>query len=183
MATMREARRQYFLDNEFGEDGGYNANRVRVKAGPFTVSIPNTDARKKAVRFHDLHHILTGYGTDWNGEAEIAAWEIASGCKTMWAAWALNLTAMAMKLPWSPKRIFRAFVRGRGSKNLYGEDLDALLDQPVESVQDRMGTSLETHDPTMTDAIVFGFWSLTAISLFALPFAALAGGMWFILTP
>jgi len=140
MITMREARTQYFLDNGFGEDGGYGAAWVQVKLGPIPLAIPNTPARRRAVRFHDLHHILTGYGTDWNGEAEIAAWEVASGCKDMWAAWILNLFAMGLKLAICPARIFRAFVRGRYSKNLYGMELEPLLDQEVQAVQERMMT-------------------------------------------
>jgi hypothetical protein len=40
--------------------------------------LPNSDARRKAVVLHDLHHVATGYKTDWTGEAEISAREIAS---------------------------------------------------------------------------------------------------------
>ena len=86
MTTMREALDQYFRDNDFGEDGGYSADWVKLKIGPIPFAFPNTPARRRAVRFHDLHHFLTGYQTDWVGEAEIAAWEVATGCKDMWAA-------------------------------------------------------------------------------------------------
>ena len=48
---------------------------------------PNTPSRKRAVRYHDLHHALTGYATDLTGEFEISAWEIGSGCADHVAAW------------------------------------------------------------------------------------------------
>src|SRR5215470_18087947 len=75
--TLRDARAQYFTENNFG-DGGYTAKWVKVQAGPIPIYFPNTAARVHAVRFHDLHHVATEYKTTWTGEAEIGAWEIAS---------------------------------------------------------------------------------------------------------
>ena len=42
------------------------------------------------MRYHDLHHILTEYDTTWTGEAEVSAWELATGCKNYLAAWILD---------------------------------------------------------------------------------------------
>ncbi len=74
-STLRQARTRYFEDNAFGADGGYSARWVEVKVGPFPYAIPNTEGRVRALRYHDLHHIMTGYRTDWTGETEISAWE------------------------------------------------------------------------------------------------------------
>src|SRR5688572_30034252 len=93
--TMREARAMYFQANGFGASGGYDDAWVDFKLGPIPLPFPNTKARIEAVRFHDLHHLLTGYDTDITGEFEISAWEIAAGCKRFPAAWALNLGGMA----------------------------------------------------------------------------------------
>jgi hypothetical protein len=41
--------------------------------GPLAFKIPNTPSRKRAVRYHDLHHTLTGYRTDFRRECEIGA--------------------------------------------------------------------------------------------------------------
>ncbi|MCW8140677.1 MAG: hypothetical protein KIT58_17390 [Planctomycetota bacterium] len=70
--TRREARARDFADNGFG-DGGHDDRWVKLKAGPLTLCFPNTAARVRAVRFHDLHHVLTGYATTWTGEAETVA--------------------------------------------------------------------------------------------------------------
>jgi hypothetical protein len=129
--TLREARRRYFADNGFGEDGGYDDRWVDFKLGPLPFPFPNTPARVRAVRYHDLHHVLTGYATDIVGEFEIAAWEIAAGCKSMAAAWVLNLGGLAGGLFRCPKRTFAAFVRGRRQKTLYGEDYETLLGATV----------------------------------------------------
>ena len=55
------------------------------------------------------------------GEVEIAGWEIASGCGRHPWAWLLNLGAFAVGMALFPKRLYRAFVRGRHAANLYRE--------------------------------------------------------------
>ena len=34
---------------------------------------------RDALLLHDVHHVVTGYGTALPGELELAAWELASG--------------------------------------------------------------------------------------------------------
>ena len=58
--TMRQARELYFAANHFGTDGGYSDAWVDLKLGPVPLPFPNTASRVRALRFHDLHHILTG---------------------------------------------------------------------------------------------------------------------------
>ena len=67
---------------------------MRLQAGPIPLFIPNTRSRVRAVRVHDVHHVVTGYATTFAGEAEIGAWEIASGCADHGAAWVLNILAL-----------------------------------------------------------------------------------------
>ncbi len=40
--TVRDARAQYFEDNNFGVDGGYGDKWVKLKLGPVPLVIPNT---------------------------------------------------------------------------------------------------------------------------------------------
>jgi hypothetical protein len=117
--TIQEGLRLYFEANGFGPDGGYDKKSVSIPIGPFVIRLPNTEARKRAVKRHDIHHLLTGYHTDLLGEAEIAAWELASGCRGYYAAWILNLMALIAGLFISPPRLYRAFLRGVRCKNLY----------------------------------------------------------------
>jgi hypothetical protein len=141
MTTMREAVRQYFEDNGFGADGGYAAAWVDFKLGPLPFPLPNTDARRKAVKFHDLNHVLTGYRTDLRGEFEISAWEIGAGCRDFWAAWALNLSGMVGGLFTSPLRTWRAFVAGRRSTAAYALDYEQAMDTEVEVVREKLGVT------------------------------------------
>ena len=108
--------KQYKLDG----DGGINDSKVKIEINKrFYFYIPNFPSRKKAVLKHDIHHIITGYPSHFIGETEISAWEVASGCKSYWIAWALNFHGMVAGFWFNLRGIYHAFVRGRRSKNLY----------------------------------------------------------------
>src|SRR5436305_12839289 len=117
--TLGDARSRYFELNNFGKGGGYDERWIKVKVWHFPIWLPNTAGRVRAVKYHDLHHVLTEYPTTWRGEAEIGAWEVATGCAGHYPAWLLNLEAFAIGLVINPRGVFRAFVRGRRSGNLY----------------------------------------------------------------
>ena len=154
-STMRDARSRYFDVNGFGASGGYDDAWVDFKLGPLPLPFPNTPARVRAVRYHDLHHVLTGYDTDIIGEFEISAWEIAAGCKGFIAAWQLNLGGMFGGLVVAPRRTLRAFLRGRHSRTLYGDDLDTLLASRVAELRARMGVAAQTPPLNGVSALLF----------------------------
>jgi hypothetical protein len=122
--VVRDARTEFFRLAGLPSDGGYSARFIHFRIGVVSFVLPNSAARKKAVPLHDLHHLATGYDTSWTGEAEIAAWELASGCRSYPAAWLLNLLAFPMGLMIAPVRTWRAFRRGRSSANLYAGEWD-----------------------------------------------------------
>ena len=77
---------------------------------------------------HDLHHLYTGYGTHLGGEAEVVAWEISSGgFGKYWFAW-LDIGKVLVLAMLFPKRFRAAWIRGRQSRNLYGQDLEQVLE-------------------------------------------------------
>jgi ubiquinone biosynthesis protein Coq4 len=137
---VREARARYFAENGLG-DGGYHDRFVVLRvAGLPVVAFPNTRQRVRSVRFHDVHHVLTGYATSWRGEGEIAAWELASGCRDHWAAWWLDFWAALIGLVLAPRQIVRAFRRGRASRNLYEREWDdAILERGVGELRRELG--------------------------------------------
>lgn len=174
--TLGDARTRYFTENGFAADGGYGDKWVRFQVGPIALRIPNTPARVHSVRYHDLHHVLTGYQTHWTGEGEIGAWEIASGCADHHAAWVLNLWAMAIGLCIAPRAVARAFVRGRRTKNLYPEAWDdAWLQTRVGEIRRRLGldvAAVADAKPSGAERATLAAWSAGAMS-FALTTLAL----------
>jgi hypothetical protein len=140
--TVRDARADYFRRAGFPPDGGDAQRWVVLRIGSLPIfAFPNSAARRRSVKLHDIHHVLTGYDTSWTGESEIAAWEIGSGCRRHWVAWVLNLAGMAMGFVIAPKRMWRAFVRGRSSGNLYGSATldESLLDRTVGELRAEIG--------------------------------------------
>lgn len=163
--TMRTARDAYFAANDFGADGGYGSPWVDISLGPIPLGFPNWSSRKEAVAYHDLHHIVTGYQTDWPGELEIAAWELGAGCKGMVAAWLLNLPALAGGALVMPRRTLAAFVRGRRSRSLYGESLDAVLALSVGAARSQLGVPDDARPRRASDYAAFAAAALAGTVL------------------
>jgi len=137
--TFANALPRYFAANGLPADGGYEAKWVSGMFGPVPFAFPNVEARRRAVRYHDLHHVLTEYGTDGVGEGEISAWELASGCSQVGAALYLNLLGAFVGFCLAPARIRRAFLRGRRSRNFYRDTYSAeLLARDVASARSEM---------------------------------------------
>jgi len=180
-SDLRAARERYFVLNNFA-GGGYEEGWVKMKAGPMPIWFPNTVARVKAVKFHDLHHVLTEYPTTWKGEAEIGAWEVATGCAAHYQAWLLNLLAFAIGLAINPRGVYRAFMRGRHTRNLYRSTYsDELLARTVGEMRRELDLDREFAPPTPHDRRAFVFWSLASVATLAgtwivalLPLATLA---------
>lgn len=184
-SDLASARALYFEANGFPADGGYDAEWVDFELGPIPMPFPNTDARRRAVKVHDLHHVLTGYQTDIHGECEISAWELAAGCRGMAAAWVLNFGGMALGVLIAPRRTFKAWVRGRRTRTLYDRAVDgALLARRVADVRAELGLDRRHEGARAGDVLWFlvywqiGAWgslALTPLSIVSALGAALVG--------
>ena len=158
--TLGEARAQLFALSGFAPDGGYQDAWVKLKLWRIPLAFPNTEGRRRAVRFHDLHHVLTEYPTTWRGEFEIAAWEVAGGVNRYWEGWLLDLLGFAAGLFVCPRALYRAFVRGRRSRNLYFDTWDeAILARRVGDVRRRLGLDERDARPTADDNKAFALWA------------------------
>ena len=164
--SLLVARSLFFRDAKLGPDGGYGDRWVRIETKPVPFFFPNWPSRVAAARLHDLHHIAAEYETDWPGEAEIAAWEIASGCAGYRAAWFLNVGGFGAGLVVAPKRLFRAFLRGRRAKtNLYKSGFnESQLDQiTVGMLRDQLGLRAPVSSARAAELALFGFWCIPSI--------------------
>jgi hypothetical protein len=143
--TMAAVLEEHLRDSGLPPDAGSSQRFAVVDVGLLPYPIPNTRGRMRAVRVHDLNHLVSGYRTDREGELEISAWELASGgCGRYSAAWVLDLAGMLTGLFVCPRRVVRAFRRGRTERNLYPyapEDLLA-LDMEEAHALVRSGRSL-----------------------------------------
>ncbi|HEX8559949.1 MAG TPA: hypothetical protein VF668_17765 [Pyrinomonadaceae bacterium] len=167
--TLGEARSRMFALSGFAPDGGYGDEWVWLRLWRIPFAFPNTSGRRRAVRFHDLHHVLTGYRTTWRGEFEIAAWEVAAGgVKRYWEGWLLDLLGFACGLAVCPRGVYRAFARGRRSRNLYSEEWDdSILARRVGDERRRLGLDGAGARPSRRDRAAFAFWAAASLATYA----------------
>jgi hypothetical protein len=172
-STVQQALTAYFKAYDLGDEGGLNRRWGKIRVWKFYVPIPNTAARRKALVFHDIHHIVTGYGGNWKGEVSISAWEIASGCGKYYAAWILDLWGMGIGLVIYPKNVYRAFVRGLRTKNLYINTIpqDEALGMPIPELKKKLLLDHEHTEPaSLKEIFSFIRWSAAGTVAYAVPF-------------
>ena len=174
---LEDARTLFFKHSNLGADGGYSSRWVRIESKPLPFYFPNSRSRVAAARLHDLHHIATEYETDWPGEAEISAWEIASGCGHYHAAWILDLGGLYFGIVVAPRRLFRAFLRGRyADTNLYKKGFveSRLNDITVGVLRNELGLTESIPVARAADVALFVIWCACSVFVWTvLPLLAL----------
>jgi hypothetical protein len=133
--TVREVIERHRMESGIAADGGASDRWVVLSIGRIAMPFPNTPARRKVIALHDVNHLVAGVSTGNVGEAEISAWELASGgCGKYLAAWGLDLAGMLMGFVW-PNHVLRAFSAGRTMRNAYAFDADELLDMDLATLR------------------------------------------------
>ena len=94
----------YWVAHELPPDGGAADPVFHVRIGPFTVPLPNPPGRRRAVVFHDVNHLVTGYNTTFSqGEMIIAGFEVGARCGPYSIVWYINLGMMALGILFRPR--------------------------------------------------------------------------------
>ncbi len=163
--NIKEALQLYFSKYHF-ENGGYHLKHFKIKVGPVFITLPNWGDRVATAKLHDIHHVLTEYPATLKGEAEIGAWEVASGCDKYYVAWFFNLGAFFYGLFCFPKSLFKAFMRAKRCRtNLYHGTVydEQLLNKTVGELRETIGLDLMNRN-TIIDYFRFVCWSALTIS-------------------
>lgn len=115
---VQEALEVYLSENGFTTDE-YDLDVVKATFWGITITLPNPPSRKLAVRFHDLHHLMTGYGTDPVGEGEISAWELRKGIGVFGLYVQLIIFfGTLLGMIHSPRKVWRAWSASRSEVRL-----------------------------------------------------------------
>jgi hypothetical protein len=135
----------YLAENGF-KKGDYDAPSVKVTFWGISFNVPNPPSRQIAVRFHDLHHIVTGYGTDPTGEAEISAWEFGNGLGVFSGVYVKGIvtSGFLFGLIHSPLRTLSSWRAGRRGPGLINFSMSVyadLLHLSVAELRARYGIS------------------------------------------
>lgn len=171
--TLKEELAAFYRRCGFSDTADRQACTVPVYTGCLLVPLPNIETRHRYLKYHDLHHVATGYSTGRIGEGEVSAWELGTG--SMFNSpllGTMNLIALSTGLVLEPKRMWRAFRRGCRSRNLYPQamrtkidsehwaDLHALRQELLESRRDPLPSALRS--------VEFGAYAATAMLIHAL---------------
>jgi hypothetical protein len=138
---------------------------VRIRIGPIPFRYRNTEGRRRLAPAHDLHHVLTGYDTSLVGEGEAGCFEIGTGMRDATGLW-LSLRVVGFTVVRAPRRLFRAFVRGRRSGHLLGRAIDeALLDRSVADVRRELRVPDGPVAWRLADAAAFLGWATAGVTI------------------
>jgi hypothetical protein len=174
--TIADALARYYVEQSLPPDGGEHDKWFRVHVGPIVVPLPNPPARRRAVFYHDVNHVVTGFDNMFTrGEMAIAGYELASGCGPYWIAWLINLGMFGLGLVFCPRDLFGAYLRGRRAASVYRRpDRDALRGMTVEALRRTLGVIPAAPPAGLGDRIGFATWSILAVALWtALPVLAI----------
>ncbi len=174
----------FYAKNNLGDDGGLSSPVVRIEVNKhFHFVMPNYDARRKAVLWHDIHHLATGYSAaTFIGECEISAWEIASGCGKYWAAFIIDTSGVVLGCLINPRKIIQAYTRGRRSLNLYHGTFpeEKVMKMSVTDIRHLLGLDQAPMDskPSVKDLFSLGLFLIfggaySLLSIIQMPFLIL----------
>jgi len=170
--TLQEELTQFYRKSGFGDVPGSRPRTVPVYAGCMLVPLPNIETRRRFLKYHDLHHLITGYSVGRIGEGEVSAWELGTGSALVSSMLGImNLIALSTGLVLEPKRMWRAFRRGCISRNLYPAAVRADVDSGRwENVVALRAEVLEVERATLPlalRALEFSCYSAIAIVIHA----------------
>lgn len=141
--SVKQGRDVYLKENGFTVES-YDAKWTPASLVGISFSVPNTKNHRRAIIWHDLHHVATGYGTDPAGEGEIAMWELRRGLRGL-DLYVLMLVVFGavVGLLVAPRRMLRAWnSSGTGHQHLFARDLaeyDGLLNMTVGQLREALG--------------------------------------------
>lgn len=140
--SVEAGRGLYLAENGF-QLSGYDAKTTPAVFFGFTVQVPNTPKHAWAIRLHDLHHVVTGYGTDLTGECEVSAWELRKGLAPLGLyVGSIVLSLALLGLLVAPRRTLRAYRASSPGPSLFHEpfgDYGSLLTRTVGDLRAGLG--------------------------------------------
>ena len=166
--TLQDELAAFYRRSGFGDVIGARPCTVRVYTGCLLVPMPNIETRRIFLKYHDLHHLVTGYSVGRIGEGEVSAWEL--GTRSLLVSpllGAMNLIALSTGLVLKPRRMWRAFRRGRRSRNLYPAAIRAEVDAgrwpDVETLRRAIVEVKTSRTPAAIDAIEFAGYAAVSM--------------------
>ena len=173
MTTLQDELAAFYRKSGFGEVVGRRSRAVKVYTGCMLVPLPDIETRRRFLKYHDLHHLVTGYSVGRIGEGEVSAWELGSGSAFVSPTLGvMNLIALSTGLVLEPKRMWRAFRRGCASRNLYPRGTRAEVDAgrwaDVAALRKDLLQVRTSDAPIAVRAVEFACYAVAAMVIHAI---------------
>lgn len=164
---LDDALHTFYANSGFDVETGKRPLFVDVFIGCLLVPLPNVDTRRKYLKYHDLHHVITGFDASQIGEGEVSAWELGTWSLIHPILMFMNLIAISTALAISPKRVFKAYLLGCKSRNLYCPKVRRRIDSgelsTVEQVQAEFVNCRCSDGMIALKMIPFAFYALLSV--------------------
>lgn len=162
----------FYQRSGFGPIVGKRLRTVPVFTGCMLVPMPNIEVRNRYLKYHDLHHLMTDYSVGRIGEGEVSAWELGTGSMFVSPTLGLmNLIALSTGLVLKPRRMWRAFVHGCGSCNLYKAETRWAVDngqwQQTTDLRQAFLSAKSSHVPRFLRVPEFMIYAAAAMVIHA----------------
>jgi hypothetical protein len=146
---------------------------VPVYTGCMLVPLPNIETRRRYLKYHDIHHLVTGYSVGRIGEGEVSAWELGAGSAFVSPALGvMNLIALSTGLFLEPKRMWRAFIRGCTSRTLYSatqrDHVESGRWPSIDAIRREIVETRPARVPVAVRGLEFGLYAACALAIHAL---------------
>jgi hypothetical protein len=142
--SVKDGRDAYLRENGFTV-AAYDDKWTQASVFGLKFQVPNTAAHRRAIMWHDLHHVATAYGTDLPGEAEVSAWELRRGLKGLdLYVSSIVVGAVIAGMFLAPRRTLQAYraAAAQPGRNLFALELteyDATLGDSVAALREKLG--------------------------------------------
>lgn len=172
IATLQDELDGFYKRSGFGDVPGARPRTVRVYTGCLLVPMPNIEARRRFLKYHDLHHLVTGFSIGRIGEGEVSAWELGTGSAFVSPTLGvMNLIALSTGLVLERKRMWRAFRLGCNSRNLYPAatraDIDGGRWADIATLRPALRESRKSLLPVALRAVEFSVYAALAMLIHA----------------
>ena len=127
--SLEAALTDFYARHNFGDTLGARPRTVPVYTGCLLVPLPNIESRSKYLKYHDLHHLVTGYTVGRIGEGEVSSWELGTGSMRVSPVLGfMNLIALSTGWVLDRERMWKAYAHGMQSRNVYTRAMRGAVD-------------------------------------------------------
>jgi ubiquinone biosynthesis protein COQ4 len=139
--SLGRAIAEWYAREEISAEGLADASQAAFSEGGAGTPVASEDQRLFSARLRELHdvfHVLTGYDRDVRGELAVLAFTLPQTRNPGIGYIVLSILRQAGWRSEMGKLIRQGFRRGRRAQWLIAQDWEALFEQPLDQVREKL---------------------------------------------